>query len=228
MSGARNRRGFGCLILIIAFFVLGAIGGIIENPVSLLVIVPLLGAGVFGLYKMQARTRRNILQWMRSSLWETEQTVGDGRAEADRYRQLEQDAYEDEVSKIVNADESIESLRYMTGAEFENFMADFLETQGYQVEHLAGSGDQGVDLILTQGEKRIAVQLKQYTRPLGNKPVQEVFAGRFIHKANEAWVIATSSFTKGGVKAARKTRVSLIDGDELFRWIEEASEERGS
>lgn len=208
-----------------------------ENPLSLLVIVPLLAAGGFGIYKMNEQTRRNALRWIRLALWPgvgytSHQRELDTGTEAapirEFYQAPKEDPYEAEVSKIVNADESIESLRYMTGPEFEDFMAEFLEKQGYEVEHLAGSGDQGVDLILTQGQKRIAVQLKRYTKPHGNKPVQEVFAGRFIHKANEAWVITTSSFTPGGIEAARKTRVSLIDGDELFEWIREANEEAES
>jgi restriction system protein len=145
--------------------------------------------------------------------------------EQEQSEQLRKDRIDAQIDTIASSEDSTESLHYMTGAQFEAFMAEFLATQGYDVEQLGGAGDQGVDLILTQGERTIAVQLKRYTRPLGNKPVQEVLSGRFIHGTNEAWVITTSSFTRGAVEAARNTQVRLIDGRELFSWIQEASEE---
>jgi len=53
-----------------------------------------------------------------------------------------------------------------------------------------------VDLLLTIDERRVAVQLKRYTAPVGNAAVQQALAGMIPYKAKEAWVITTSTFTK--------------------------------
>jgi restriction system protein len=107
----------------------------------------------------------------------------------------------------------------MDGTEFELYLAEIFVLLGYAVERLGGSGDQGVDLILTRGPRRIAVQAKCYSAPLGNKPVQEVFAGATIHGC-QRWVVVTNSmFTSGGREAAAKTGTLLIEGSQLAALI---------
>jgi HJR/Mrr/RecB family endonuclease len=54
---------------------------------------------------------------------------------------------------------------------------------------------------------------------LGNKPVQEVFAGATIHGC-QRWVVVTNSmFTSGGREAAAKTGTLLIEGSQLAALI---------
>jgi HJR/Mrr/RecB family endonuclease len=48
----------------------------------------------------------------------------------------------------------------MSGREFEQSMADLLRAAGYKVDVLGGAGDQGVDLLVKEGRKLIAVQCK--------------------------------------------------------------------
>ena len=113
----------------------------------------------------------------------------------------------------------------MTGVEFENFMANVFAKKGYPVQLTPASGDQGVDLLLTIDERRVAVQLKRYTGPVGNAAVQAAFAGMFHYKAKEAWVITTSSFTPGAKQLAKSTGVRLIDRTELEEWLSDLREE---
>ena len=90
---------------------------------------------------------------------------------------------------------------------------------------LPKSGDQGVDLLLNIEKRRVAVQLKRYIAPVGNAAVQAVFAGMIHYKAQEAWVITTSSFTKSAVDLAKSTGVRLIDRTELEDWLSDLREE---
>ena len=90
---------------------------------------------------------------------------------------------------------------------------------------LPKSGDQGVDLLLNIEKRRVAVQLKRYTAPVGNAAVQAAFAGMVHYKAQEAWVITTSSFTKSAVDLAKSTGVRLIDRTELEGWLSDLREE---
>ena len=96
----------------------------------------------------------------------------------------------------------------MSGREFEHFMADLFRTAGYRVDVVGGAGDQGVDLLLKEGRKRIAVQCKKYGRPVGNAAVSAVYAGAKHYGAKQAWVVAPEGFTKGATELAKSTGAS--------------------
>ena len=76
-----------------------------------------------------------------------------------------------------------------------------------------------MDVIATRGSERIAVQCKNHAKPVGNKPVQEVYAGAQHHRCTAAWVVAPEGFTKGAVDLARSVAVSLHDAQALRGWI---------
>jgi restriction system protein len=107
----------------------------------------------------------------------------------------------------------------MSGAQFEVFVAKIMRGLGYRATVLGGSGDQGVDVIATAGKERLAIQCKNYAKPVGNKPVQEVYAGARHHRCTAAWVVAPEGFTKGAVELARSVGVSLRDAQALRGWI---------
>ena len=111
------------------------------------------------------------------------------------------------------------TVRYMSGAQFEGFVAEIMRGLGYRATVLGGSGDQGVDVIATAGKERLAIQCKNYAKPVGNKPVQEVYAGARHHRCTAAWVVAPEGFTKGAVELARSVGVSLRDAQDLRGWI---------
>jgi hypothetical protein len=115
-----------------------------------------------------------------------------------------------------------EALRSMSGAQFENFTADLFRALGHQVVVLGGAGDQGVDVIVNRRGGRVAVQCKNHKRPVGNRPVQEVFAGARHHRCVEACVVAPAGYTSGAIALARSTGVSLYDADTIRKWIKQA------
>lgn len=111
----------------------------------------------------------------------------------------------------------------MEGHEFEHFTADLLRKLGYErVEVTPGSGDQGVDVIAVKDGKRYAIQCKRYNQKLGNKPVQEVFAGKTIYGCSVAVVLTNNYFTDGAKEAAKATGVELWDRDTLRRMMDYA------
>jgi HJR/Mrr/RecB family endonuclease len=115
-----------------------------------------------------------------------------------------------------------EAVRSMSGAQFEDFTADLFRALGHQAVVLGGAGDQGVDVIVNRRGGRVAVQCKNYKRPVGNRPVQEVFAGSRHHRCVEAWVVAPAGYTRGAIALARSTGVSLYDTDTVRQWIKQA------
>ena len=115
-----------------------------------------------------------------------------------------------------------EAVRSMSGAQFEDFTADLFRALGHQVVVLGGAGDQGVDVIVNRRGGRVALQCKNHKRPVGNRPVQEVFAGARHHRCVEACVVAPSGYTSGAIALARSTGVSLYDADTIRKWIKQA------
>ena len=115
-----------------------------------------------------------------------------------------------------------EAVRSMTGAQFENFTADLFRAMGHQAVVLGGAGDQGVDVIVNRRGERVAVQCKNHKRPVGNRPVQEVYAGARHHRCVEACVVAPAGYTRGAIALASSTGVSLYDADTVRQWIRKA------
>ena len=107
----------------------------------------------------------------------------------------------------------------MSGTQFEIFMADLFRAMGHKAVVLGGAGDQGVDIVVNRRGERVAVQCKNHKKAVGNKPVQEVYAGARHHRCVEACVVAPAGYTRGATELARSTGVSLYDGDEIRRWI---------
>lgn len=104
-------------------------------------------------------------------------------------------------------------IHLMSGGQFEIFVADLLRAMGYKATVLGGSGDQGVDVIAATGAERIAIQCKNYKKAVGNKPVQEVFAGARHHRCQRRhrFIGARSSFViRSHARAAQAEGTALL------------------
>jgi restriction endonuclease Mrr len=149
--------------------------------------------------------------------WEEERREQAKRQEAEKRQRIEAMLHRDRVRDQIN---------YMSGPEFERFMADLLRQKGYAVQETKATGDQGVDLIVPDLDgKQVVIQLKRWTGPVGNAAVSAIFAGMAHYHADEGWVITTSTFTRSARELARSTSVRLIDGKELADWLEGLREE---
>lgn len=98
----------------------------------------------------------------------------------------------------------------MTGYEYEVKCAKLLESKGFtKVTVTPGSGDQGVDIIAYKGGKKFGVQCKYYEGSVGNKAVQEVFAGAGFYGCDEKLVITNSTLTRPAMELAQKLGVQV-------------------
>ena len=118
----------------------------------------------------------------------------------------------------------LQNVGAMTGGQFEVFMAQVLRALGYSTTVFGGSGDQGVDIIAVAKDGKVAVQCKNYKKRVGNKPVQEVYAGSRHHRCDHAWVIAPAGYTKGAHDLAQSVGVLLFDADSIRKWIKRIDE----
>jgi hypothetical protein len=110
--------------------------------------------------------------------------------------------------------------RQLADRALERFIRDVLEALGYQTELTRVTGDQGIDVIATNGRHRIGVQCKGYEGTVGNKAVQEAVAGGLFYRCDLCVALTTSSFTAGARQLASGTRCILIEGDDIPRLIQ--------
>ena len=138
------------------------------------------------------------------------------RMDVERSRLLEGDF--SEVNRTYAAVHSLEQVE--NGLQFEEYLGRLFAGLGYQVSTTAATADHGVDLVLSKGGVRYALQAKFYSGKVGNKAVQEVYSGMSIWGASAAVVVTTSSFTPQAKQDAAQLGVTLVDGQELRRLIE--------
>ena len=111
----------------------------------------------------------------------------------------------------------------MDGIAFENIFAELLRNNGYKkVEITKASGDYGVDIIAVKDSKNYAFQCKCYSSNLGIKPIQEVYSGAKMYRADIAVVVTNSYFTSSAISLANKLDVLLWNRDDFIRLARES------
>lgn len=136
-------------------------------------------------------------------------------------KKLEQ--FEKKLGKKVIDTIEIPDFSLLTGEQFEIFLSNFFEKNGYMVSLTPSTGDQGADLILLKDNKKTVIQAKCYSSPVGNGAIQEIVAAIPFYSANKAMVITNSVFTPSAIELAKVNGVELWDGNMLIKNIEKTN-----
>ena len=104
---------------------------------------------------------------------------------------------------------------FKKGIKYENHCIELLKNYGWEVKETPNTGDQGVDIIASIEKFRICIQCKNHEKPIGNKAVQEISAGKLYWKGTHAILVSNSGFTKSAYKLAKANKVYLINETEL-------------
>ena len=99
--------------------------------------------------------------------------------------------------------------------EFEEQCALILCKNGWEAEATKKSGDQGVDVVASKDGKRVVLQCKLYSHPVGNKAVQEVFSGKAFYSADFAAVVSNNEYTQQARELAENCGVLLLSVSDL-------------
>lgn len=100
----------------------------------------------------------------------------------------------------------------MDGYQFEYQCAAILKKKRFKkIEVTKSSGDQGVDILAFKHGKKYGIQCKYYTHPVGNKAVQEAYAGANFYDCEKVIVMTNATFTKSAYELAQKLDVELWD-----------------
>jgi hypothetical protein len=119
---------------------------------------------------------------------------------------------------------SMADIDAMSGLEFESFVGDLLKSLGYSgVEVTKSSGDQGVDVIASKDGTKYAIQCKNYSSPLNNKPIQEVTTGKAVYGCDVGVVLTNSTFNQHAVEAANATGTLLWDRQILQKMLSQSN-----
>lgn len=115
----------------------------------------------------------------------------------------------------------IDVIDQMDGFQFESYLRQLFKSQNYKVIKTPDRKDFGADLLLEKNGTKIVVQAKRYKGNVGIKAVQEIQSAKLYYKAQEAWVMTNSNYTKSAKELAYKTNVTLLDRDRLIDYISE-------
>nr|WP_237049352.1 restriction endonuclease [Lentibacillus amyloliquefaciens] len=110
----------------------------------------------------------------------------------------------------------IKDIDRMQGYQFETYLQVLFKEMGYRPVVTQQSGDYGADVVL-KGRNKIVIQAKRYgyKHNVSMDAVREVFAAMFFYKADEAWVITNSFFTRQAKTLAKACGVTLLNRYEL-------------
>jgi HJR/Mrr/RecB family endonuclease len=112
---------------------------------------------------------------------------------------------------------SPEELDVMSGAEFEDYVAERVRAAGWSTSAVLRRGDFGADLTAERAGVRVAVQAKRRAVNVGNRAVQEAVSGADFHGCEAAVVVTQARFTPAARRQAAAARlpVALVDREAL-------------
>lgn len=129
--------------------------------------------------------------------------------------------------RLVDA-HSLAELQAMPPAEFEQLVAETYRALGSRVDLVGGSGDHGVDLLVTspQGEKTV-VQCKRYRGSVGEPVVRDLLGTMQHEEAAAGALITTGEFTAQARRWAQGKPIQLYDGPAFLKLLQRARRRGG-
>lgn len=112
-----------------------------------------------------------------------------------------------------------------TGPDYEEYVAGILRAGDWQAQLTPRTGDHGADIIATRDGKRVAVQCKFYSTPVGNKSVQEIYSAKDFYACDAAVVVSNADYTRHARKIAASLNVALLHHDMLIQTLNDVRPE---
>jgi restriction endonuclease Mrr len=111
----------------------------------------------------------------------------------------------------------------LTGIELEEKVRRLLIVMGLNATTTKASGDGGIDVIAYSNTPiysgKYIVQCKDWTNPVGEPLVRDLFGVVISEGANKGILITTGKFTNAAYKFSEGKPIELIDGEELSRLL---------
>ncbi len=127
---------------------------------------------------------------------------------------------------MFSQDELLDRLQEIDSYEFEQFVGQLWELQGWNTYVTKGADDGGIDVIAEQStpfSRKQVLQVKRYepSNSVGRPEIQQ-YASIRQEKSDVDMVVVltTGQFTDGAETVAKKLNVKLIDGPQLYNLID--------
>lgn len=108
----------------------------------------------------------------------------------------------------------------ITPLDYEKSITIKLKSLGFNARTTKASGDQGADVIAKKNGVSFAIQCKKYSKPVGNKAVQEANAGRDFYNCDYGVVVSNAGFTKSARQAANACKIILLNDTQLDKLLQ--------
>ena len=132
--------------------------------------------------------------------------------------------------KLLENTDKLESIRQLSWQEFELLVGEYFRRRGYVVQENGGGGaDGGVDLVLTKTGQKTIVQCKRWKNvQVGVSPVRELYGVMVAEKAVACIFVSSGRYTQEAESFAGNKPIELIDGEALYKLINEVRSTRNS
>jgi HJR/Mrr/RecB family endonuclease len=112
---------------------------------------------------------------------------------------------------------NIKHWNKLDGHEFERSVASLFRVIGFEAVVSRRGGDGGVDIILTKGGRKIAVQCKRYDKSVGPHVIRDLWGTMNALGISEGCIVTTTGFTSGVKSFAVGKNIFLIDLNDILR-----------
>ena len=119
-------------------------------------------------------------------------------------------------------------LTELSWRQLEKLVAELLSSEGWSVRLTPERGDGGVDVFATREESTVGSiltvwQAKRYSahQKVGIATIRELITVREDHQASKAFVVTTSTLTRGALSriAQENYKLGVMEGPDLTFWV---------
>lgn len=141
------------------------------------------------------------------------------------FRELELERFKEDLlldnEKKIDINQLMSEIDFMDGYQFEEYIATIYRKKGYTATVTKSSGDQGVDVIITDNlGYKIGIQTKRSGTKITNSAVQEIYSGINYYDCFKGIVITNNYFTPSAVSLAEHNNIELINRTRLFKMLD--------
>ena len=115
---------------------------------------------------------------------------------------------------------TLEDIRSLSPADFEELVAETYRAQGNSVEVVGGTGDHGIDLVVHsyRGDTYL-VQCKRYRGKIGEPVVRDFYGSLRASDASGGAIITSGTFTDAARLWAEGKPIHMYDGEQFLKIV---------
>jgi Restriction endonuclease len=115
---------------------------------------------------------------------------------------------------------TLEEIRALSPADFEEMVAEAYRAQGNSVQVVGGTGDHGIDLIVqSKSGSTYLVQCKRYRGKVGEPVVRDFYGTLRASDAQGGAIITTGTITEAARLWAEGKPIHLYDGEQFLKIV---------